>query len=53
MCLAADLHLKFGNSPLKAEQLLLKSSLFALERGDLLLNAAVFGLLEIEVTLPE
>ena len=51
--LAADLHLKFGDSPLKTEQLLLKSSLFALERGDLLLNATVFGLLEIEVALPE
>lgn len=53
MCLAADLHLKFGDSSLKSEQLLLKGCFFTLERGNLLLDSAVFCLLEIKVTLPE
>jgi len=47
------LHLQLGDSSLQAEELLLKGCLFAFEGGDLLLDTAVFGLLEIEVSLPE
>lgn len=51
--LATDLHLKFGDAPLEAEELLLKSSFLTLEGGDLLLDTTVFCLLEVEVSLPE
>jgi hypothetical protein len=49
----SDLHFQFGDSALKSEQLLLKGSLFSFEGGDLLLDATVLCLLEIEVSLPE
>lgn len=49
---ASDLHLKFGDPPLQAEQLLLQGCLLALEGSDLLLDAAVLGLLEVEMPLP-
>ena len=53
LCLTADLHLQLRNSPLQSQQLLLKGSFFSLERSDLLLDATVLSLLEIEVPLPE
>ena len=53
MSLAADLHLQLGDSSLQAEELLLQGGLFSLERGDLLLDAAVLRLLEIEMSLPK
>jgi hypothetical protein len=46
------LHLEFGDSPLQAEELLLECSFFSLQRGDLLLDAAVLSLLEIEMSFP-
>ena len=52
LSLAADLHLELSDPPLQAEQLLLESGLLALEGGDLLLDATVLGLLEVEVSLP-
>ena len=52
LALAADLHFEFGDAPLEAEQLLLEGGLFALEGSDLLLDAAVLGLLEVEMSLP-
>ena len=51
--LGADLHFQFGDPALQAEELLLKRGLLALERSDLLLDAAVFRLLEVEMPLPE
>lgn len=53
MSLASDLHFEFSDSPLQAQELLLECGLLALEGGDLLLDAAVFSLLEVEVSLPE
>ena len=52
MSFGAHLHFEFGDPALKSEELLLEGSLLALEGGDLLLDAAVFSLLEVEVPLP-
>lgn len=49
---AADLHFQLGDSPLQSEELLLQGGLFSLEGGDLLLDAAILGLLEVEMALP-
>jgi hypothetical protein len=49
----ADLHFELGDPPLESKELLLEGRLLALEGSDLLLDAAVFCLLEVEVTLPE
>ena len=51
--LAADLHLKFGDSSLQSQELLLQCGLFSFEGGDLLLDSAVFCLLEVKVSFPE
>jgi hypothetical protein len=48
----ADLHFEFGDPALESEELLLEGGLLAFEGSDLLLDAAVFGLLEVEVALP-
>ena len=53
MLLAADLHFQLGDSPLEAEELLLEGCFFAFERGDLLLDPAVLGLLEVKMSFPE
>jgi hypothetical protein len=50
--LTADLHFQFGDPPLESEELLLEGGLLALEGGDLLLDAAILGLLEVEMALP-
>lgn len=50
--LAADLHFQLSDSPLKSKELLLEGGLLPLEWGDLLLDAAILGLLEVEMTLP-
>ena len=52
VALAADLHLQLGDPSLQSEQLLLQGRLLALEGGDLLLDAAVLRLLEVEMPLP-
>lgn len=52
MTFASDLHLQFSDSSLKAEQLLLQGCFLPLERGDLLLDAAVFCFLEVKMSLP-
>lgn len=52
MALTSDLHFQLSYSPLEPQQLLLESSLLALERRNLLLDSAIFCLLEIEVPLP-
>ena len=51
--LAADLHFELGDSSLQSQQLLLQGCFLSLEGGDLLLDSAVFGLLEIKVPFPE
>ena len=48
----ADLHFQLGDPALESEELLLERGLLALERSDLLLDAAVFRLLEVEMPLP-
>ena len=53
LALAAHLHLEFGDSALQAQELLLQGGLLPLEGGDLLLDAAVLSLLEIEVSFPK
>ena len=53
MTFATHLHLEFGDSALQSQQLLLESSFFSLKRSDLLLDATVLGLLEVEVSFPE
>lgn len=52
LALGSDLHFQLSDSPLESQELLLKSSLFALQRGDLLLDPTVLSLLEIEMPLP-
>jgi len=51
--LATDLHLKFCDSALESEELLLECGFLALERGDLLLDSAILCFLEIEMPLPK
>ena len=46
------MHFEFGDPALESEELLLEGGLLAFEGSDLLLDAAVFGLLEVEVALP-
>lgn len=50
--LAAHLHLEFGDASLESQQLLLEGGLLPLQGGDLLLDPAVLGFLEVEVPLP-
>lgn len=49
MMLTANLHLQLSNPPLKSKQLLLERGLLSFEWGDLLLDAAILRLLEIEM----
>jgi hypothetical protein len=44
---ASNLHFEFSDSPLESEELLLQSGLFSFEGGDLLLDPAILGLLEV------
>ena len=53
MTLASYLHFEFSDAALQAQQLLLQGSLLSLKGSDLLLDAAVLGLLEVEVSLPD
>lgn len=53
MSLAAHLHLQLGDSPLQAQELLLQGGLLPLEGCYLLLDAAIFSLLEIKMSLPK
>ena len=51
MSFVSYLHLQFGDSSLKTQQLLLKSCFLTLQCCDLLLDSAVLSLLEIEMSL--
>ena len=51
--LAADLHLQLSDPSLQSQQLLLKSRLLSFEGSYLLLDSAVFCLLEVKVSFPK
>ena len=49
----SHLHFEFGDSTLEAEELLLQGSFLSLQGGDLLLDATIFGFLEVKVSFPK